>query len=104
MRNGVIFAACPSPVPMPSAASRNPFVFGRDLTPSELIDRENELGVLGSVARNGGRAILIGERRFGKSSLLRAVAAQRSVRALYYNLDKLPPNKSLAAQIVEDTA
>ena len=54
----------------------NPFVFGRILDATEIVDREHELGTLVKRLRQGQRHFLIGPRRYGKSSLLAAAAAQ----------------------------
>lgn len=55
---------------------RNPFEFGRELTSSELVDREPELAQIVQAMREGGRLFLIGPRRYGKTSLLRAAAGR----------------------------
>jgi uncharacterized protein len=51
----------------------NPFVFDRPLPPSELIDREEELSVLVSLAVGGQSARLAAPRRYGKTTLLGAL-------------------------------
>ena len=53
-----------------------PFVFGRILDAAEIVDRERELKTLVKRLRQGQRHFLIGPRRYGKSSLLAAAAAQ----------------------------
>jgi uncharacterized protein len=51
----------------------NPFVFDRPLPPSELIDREEELTTLLSLAAGGQSARLAAPRRYGKTTLLGAL-------------------------------
>ncbi len=54
----------------------NPFQYGRELASAELVDRINELETLMTTVRNRDKLFLIGPRRFGKTSLLSAVADQ----------------------------
>jgi hypothetical protein len=51
---------------------RNPFEFGRELGISELVDREIEVAEVEEVIRNGRKLFLIGPRRYGKTSILKA--------------------------------
>jgi AAA+ ATPase superfamily predicted ATPase len=60
------------PRPLPAAA-RNPFEFGRELAPEELVDREEELEALARTVANRGKLFFIGPRRFGKTSILNAL-------------------------------
>lgn len=55
------------------ATAPNPFEFGRELDPKELVDRDEELAVLARVAANRGKLFFIGPRRFGKTSILAAL-------------------------------
>ncbi|MGH9843509.1 MAG: AAA family ATPase [Blastocatellia bacterium] len=55
---------------------RNPFEFGRELDPAELVDREEEVAEVVRTIESGGKLFLIGPRRYGKTSILRA-AEQR---------------------------
>ncbi len=59
-----------------SSQRRNPFEYGRELGPDELVDREDELEELAATIRNRGTLFLIGPRRFGKTSLLHAGAVE----------------------------
>jgi uncharacterized protein len=59
---------------MPKTPQRNPFEYGRELDAEELVDRQEELGVLTRTVANRGKLFLIGPRRFGKTSLLHAAA------------------------------
>src|SRR5665213_2455604 len=53
-------------------AMKNPFEFGRELGIGELVDRENELAEVEEVIRSGRKLFLIGPRRYGKTSILKA--------------------------------
>jgi len=76
----------------------NPFEFGRELAPTELVDRDDELAALARVAVNRGKCFFIGPRRFGKTSILaalehrlqrRGVAVIRCDAEAYESLDRL---------------
>lgn len=85
----------------------NPFEYGRELEPSELIDREPELAEVHATLVGGGKLFLIGPRRFGKTSV-HNVAAQRArqdgAAVLRYNVEAFPQVSQLIAAIVADTA
>ena len=49
----------------------NPFVFARPLDPDELVDREEELALIGERTRDGVNSRLSSPRNYGKTSLLR---------------------------------
>ena len=51
---------------------RNPFEFGGELAPGQLVDREDELATVIRTIENGGKLFLIGPRRYGKTSILAA--------------------------------
>ncbi|MDZ4388528.1 MAG: helix-turn-helix domain-containing protein [Gemmatimonadales bacterium] len=53
----------------------NPFQYGRELAPDELVDRRDELAVVHRTMETNGKLFLIGRRRFGKTSLLAAAAS-----------------------------
>ena len=57
---------------------RNPFEFGRELSESELVDREQELDLVERAIVNRGKFFLMGPRRFGKTSILSAVVSYAS--------------------------
>ena len=50
----------------------NPFQFGRELGADELVDREDEITQVIASIREGGKLFLIGPRRYGKTSILKA--------------------------------
>jgi len=54
----------------------NPFVYGRPLKPDALIDRETELALLVDLADGGHPVRLSAPRRYGKTSLLGALAQE----------------------------
>lgn len=83
--------------------SKDPFIFGRELTDGELVDREEELDEVVRALQNQRRHFLIGPRRFGKTSIL-ATAARR-VRELggivvSVNAEQFITEAAVAAEIV----
>lgn len=86
---------------------RNPFEFGRELSATELADRRDEVALVLQTMGEGGRLFLIGPRRFGKTSILRA-AAERAradgVVVFWYNAEAFPTLSLLAQRIVADAA
>lgn len=52
----------------------NPFVYDRPLAPTDLIDRDEELALLASLAESGQSARLTGPRRYGKTTLIGRLA------------------------------
>ncbi len=50
----------------------NPFQFGRELGAGELVDREEEIAEVARTIREGGKLFLVGPRRYGKTSVLKA--------------------------------
>lgn len=86
---------------------KNPFEFGRELGPDELVDRDEELSAAVAAMRNAGKLFLIGPRRFGKTSILRA-AAERARESgtvvLRYDAEAFPTLEQLAARLLADTA
>jgi uncharacterized protein len=55
---------------------RNPFQYGAELKPSQLVDRKEELRDVRRAIMEQGRLFLLGPRRFGKTAILRAAAAE----------------------------
>ncbi|MFV0387249.1 MAG: AAA family ATPase [Pyrinomonadaceae bacterium] len=53
---------------------KNPFEFGRELDAGELVNRTEEIQIVLDTIANSGKLFIIGPRRFGKTSLLKAVA------------------------------
>ncbi len=86
---------------------RNPFEFGRELSATELADRVDEVATVRQTMGEGGRLFLIGPRRFGKTSILRAAAERATadgVVVLRYNAEAFPTLTLLAQRIVADAA
>jgi hypothetical protein len=82
---------------------RNPFEYGRELTPQELVDREEELARIQATVRNRGKLFLIGPRRFGKTSLLRAAgqgAREEGVMVLRFDAEKYETLEVLARAVL----
>jgi AAA+ ATPase superfamily predicted ATPase len=50
----------------------NPFGFGREFGIGELVDRNGEVAEVEEVIRSGRKLFLIGPRRYGKTSILKA--------------------------------
>ncbi|HTR79372.1 MAG TPA: ATP-binding protein, partial [Gemmatimonadaceae bacterium] len=87
--------------------TRNPFEFGRELNPDELVDRDAEVAAVATAMRAGAKLFLIGPRRYGKTSILRAAsdrAARHKVVVLRYDAEAFPALGDLAARLVADTA
>jgi hypothetical protein len=86
----------------------NPFEFGRELLPGELVDRKTELQTVARAIHNSAKLWLIGPRRFGKSSLLNSAAAlaQRDSKAivLRYDAEAFPSLEQLSERIAADTS
>ena len=85
----------------------NPFEFGRELSGTELVDRTGEVAAVRRVMAEGGRLFLIGPRRFGKTSILRAAAERaqaEGVVVLRYNAEAYPALSLLARALVADAA
>jgi hypothetical protein len=85
----------------------NPFEFGRELAGDELVDRDDEVAAAAATMRNAGMLFLIGPRRFGKTSILRAAAdrARRTgVAVLRYDAEAFPTLEQLSARLLADTA
>ncbi|MGH7557369.1 MAG: AAA family ATPase [Gemmatimonadota bacterium] len=82
---------------------RNPFIFGRVLGADEIIDREDEIGTVRRTITNQGKLFIIGPRRFGKSSVLRAGAEheeRRGATVLRYDVEKYETLDALAKSLM----
>lgn len=53
---------------------KNPFEFGRELGVDEIVDREAEITEVVETITQGGKLFMIGPRRYGKTSILKAAA------------------------------
>lgn len=85
----------------------NPFEFGRELGADELVDREEEIAEVVRVIRGGEKLFVIGPRRYGKTSILKA-ADDRATRAgavvLRYNAESYATLEYLVSVIIADAA
>lgn len=85
----------------------NPFEFGRELSATEIVDRADEVGRVVRALRGRERLFVIGPRRFGKTSILRAAqerAEGEGAVVLRYNAEGYPSLAALAERIVADAA
>ena len=85
----------------------NPFEFGRELSATEIVDRTEEVDRVVRALRGRERLFLIGPRRFGKTSILRAASERAEAEGavvLRYNAEGYPSLTALAERIVADGA
>jgi len=88
-------------------AAGNPFQFGRELDPQELVDRDAEVRAVAEAMSSAGKLFLVGPRRYGKTSVLRAAEARVTARrgiVLRYDADAFTTLELLAGRILTDTA
>lgn len=86
---------------------KNPFEFGRELGSTELVDRGEEIALVFRALAGAGRLFLIGPRRFGKTSILRAAAeraASQGVVVLRHDAEAYPSLQLLAQAVVAEAA
>ena len=84
----------------------NPFEFGRELSPDELVDREAELAAVTNTIARHGKLFLIGPRRYGKTSILRVAStlAERDGACVFrYDAQAFPTVTELAERLAADT-
>lgn len=85
----------------------NPFQFGRELGADELVDREGEIAEVTETIREGGKLFLIGPRRYGKTSVLKAAADRLSSEGavvLRYDAEAYPSLDLLIASVISGAA
>jgi AAA+ ATPase superfamily predicted ATPase len=83
----------------------NPFEFGRELGADELVDRQEEVAEVIRVIKSGEKLFVIGPRRYGKTSILKAAddrATREGAVVLRYNAESYPTLDQLVAVIVAD--
>jgi hypothetical protein len=83
----------------------NPFEYARELDAGELVDRDDELEAVVNTIRNHGKLFLIGPRRYGKTSILKAAsesAARSGMLVLRYNIEAWPSLGEMLQRIVMD--
>ena len=86
---------------------KNPFEFGRELGADELVNRTEELETVRQIIATGGKLFVIGPRRFGKTSLLKAAAERAAGEGhivLRYNAEAFGEIDGLVRKIIEDSA
>ena len=85
----------------------NPFQFGRELGADELVDRDDEIAEVMATIRQGGKLFLVGPRRYGKTSILKAaedkLVAEGAV-VLRYDAESYPSLDSLVTALVTGAA
>jgi len=70
---------------------RNPFWFGGDIGTDDLVDRDAETAQVERTIRDGNKLFLIGPRRFGKTSILRAASERLAAKgAIVIRVDADP--------------
>ena len=85
----------------------NPFRFGGDLGSAELVDRAEETSLVESTIRNGEKLFLVGPRRFGKTSILRAADERLTgsgAIVLRLNAESFPTLEMLVEKIISMAA
>jgi uncharacterized protein len=85
----------------------NPFQYGAELKPSQIVNRKQELRDVRRALVNKGRLFLLGPRRFGKTAILRAAAASAEREgAIVVRLDaeSYPGVDGLVRAIVTESA
>jgi type II secretory pathway predicted ATPase ExeA len=85
----------------------NPFQYGAELKPSQIVNRKQELRDVRRALVNKGRLFLLGPRRFGKTAILRAAAASAEREgAIIVRLDaeSYPGVDGLVRAIVTESA
>ncbi|HEX5411722.1 MAG TPA: hypothetical protein VFZ27_07650 [Terriglobia bacterium] len=90
-----------------NSAMENPFQFGRELGANELVDREQEIAEVIGTIRQAGKLFLIGPRRYGKTSVLKAAADRLSSEGavvLRYDAEAYPSLDLLIASVISGAA
>jgi AAA+ ATPase superfamily predicted ATPase len=85
----------------------NPFQYGRELGIEELVDRHDELHQVATTVQQGGKLFLIGPRRYGKTSILKAAEdklVKKGAIVLRYDAESCPSLDLLVAAIVAGVA
>lgn len=88
-------------------SGNNPFEFGRELSGAELVDRADEIEAVVRAMNEDGRLFMIGPRRFGKTSILRAAterAEEQGVVVLRHDAEAYPTLRLLAEALVAEAA
>ena len=81
----------------------NPFQFGRQLGPGELVDRESEVAAVKRALLERGKLFVIGPRRFGKTSIINVAESQAAGEGgvvLRFDAEAFPTPQQLAERVV----
>jgi uncharacterized protein len=84
---------------------KNPFQFGRELSPPDLVDRQEEIAACVRTVQNRERLFLIGPRRYGKTSILKAASEtllQSGAIVFRYSAEAYPTIEMLVSRLVAD--
>jgi hypothetical protein len=85
----------------------NPFEFGRELGIDELVDRQEEIAEVVRVITGGEKLFVIGPRRYGKTSILKAAndrANSAGALVLRYNAESHSTIDQLVSVMIADAA
>jgi hypothetical protein len=85
----------------------NPFEFGRELGAHELVDRDSEVASVIRAVEQGSKLFLIGPRRFGKTSILKAAEdhlTERGAIVLRYDAESFPSLDLLITSLIAGVA
>ncbi|WP_158787415.1 ATP-binding protein [Granulicella sp. L46] len=85
----------------------NPFEFGRELGTGELVDRHSEVAEVVQTVDQGAKLFLIGPRRFGKTSILKAAEdrlGQTRAVVLRFDAESYPSLDLLVTNLIADAA
>src|SRR5947209_3147889 len=89
------------------SAMENPFQFGRELGAGELVDREEEIAEVARTIRQGGKLFLVGPRRYGKTSVLKAAEdglSSEGAVVLRCDAESYPSLDLLVARLISGAA
>ena len=84
---------------------RNPFQYGRELAPADLVDRREEIATCVRTVQNRERLFLIGPRRYGKTSILKAASetlSKQGAIVFRYSTEAYPTIEMLVSRLVAD--
>jgi len=85
----------------------NPFHFGRELGAEDLVDREDEIAAVVETINQGEKLFLIGPRRYGKTSILKAggdQAENAGAVILRYDVEAYPALDLLSRAMLSEAA
>ena len=86
---------------------QNPFEFGRELGAGELVNRTEEIALIQSIISTSSKLFIIGPRRFGKTSILKAVSEIEKKKGniiFHYDAESFPEIEDLGQKDFEDAA